>query len=897
MKTNHIENTVITICGLLALAAADAEARLTPPAAWLEAQPKPAFKEGHTLPRLTRYGWAMPPDVRIKLCEDWGYALEFGNVPTTKAINNNGAEWDTARRLSDPKSPESQMADLAKSNPQRYPLSVVISQEMPSEANGPPDSFVRDDDGKVLYNIRTNPDGTKSNLGPVLCLEAPAATWEFAGLLRTEGLAVLQSRGIPISIILNGGEYAPGSWYQENEFWMKDSRYQGYNADNGYGGVWPYCSAARANIERIIATAVKSQVSERVLYLPYTAGGQTERNRFPGMKEYGGFWEHQRGIGDLPSNESYYKSNGMGFTEVNPNGQRDILTQALNAKALEITTGDPLSYNWISAGWTRGNEAEYVAEINRWTGFLKCYYTAGMIGCNVGDYEGPTSLAPGGYVAPFPRNKPPNFLKHLAASGHVHALFSQVEEFVRNSDLLPGPGRHEMSWDVPAYEFPTGDNTARCLARKHRTKASWLITAWAAGGADRNVTVYIPELGQLTLEARIVGSVYAATLANGSITLSRLDDEGATYTVVAKGKPVVTPVNLTPLEPTANNRLLWLAADSGVKLDNAGKVSAWTSQGSGSLVVSQADAEKRPTLVKDSMNGKPALRFVDSKTWLQGAIKGKDFDGGLTAFVVYTPASSTNKNVFSIKNESEFFGINDDTHTYDSVISNQVVRKISNREPVTSPMNAVMIGDSNQHGPGHGNGLTGDIAEVILYKNISPQSVWLVKQYLDEKYSLKKPTALANGSFEEPVVDGYRHTPNGTAWFFTHGALIQANGSILGAEEAPDGSQTAVLTVVNKQLGSLAQTLSLDAGTYTIRFKAARQPDGGMQPLKFSIDGGQIGELITPASSAFAEYKTSQFTAKAGQHVLRIEATNGDGEKSTFIDQIELVKDPVPTTR
>src|SRR5690606_1271349 len=65
---------------------------------------------------------------------------------------------------------------------------------------------------------------------------------------------------------------------------------------------------------------------------------------------------------------------------------------------------------------------------------------------------------------------------------------------------------------VPACEFPTGDADARVLARKHRKRQEWLITAWAAGGDSRDVTVSIPDLGDVTLTARPCGSVYLATL-------------------------------------------------------------------------------------------------------------------------------------------------------------------------------------------------------------------------------------------------------------------------------------------------------------------------------------------------------------------------------------------------
>ncbi|MBT7165810.1 MAG: hypothetical protein HN904_23725, partial [Victivallales bacterium] len=63
----------------------------------------------------------------------------------------------------------------------------------------------------------------------------------------------------------------------------------------------------------------------------------------------------------------------------------------------------------------------------------------------------------------------------------------------------------------PAYEFPTGDAEARVVVRKHREHDEWLVTAWAAGGPEREVKVTIPELGEIALQARPSGAVYRVT--------------------------------------------------------------------------------------------------------------------------------------------------------------------------------------------------------------------------------------------------------------------------------------------------------------------------------------------------------------------------------------------------
>jgi hypothetical protein len=111
----------------------------------------------------------------------------------------------------------------------------------------------------------------------------------------------------------------------------------------------------------------------------------------------------------------------------------------------------------------------------------------------------------------------------MIALSRVHALFSHYEDFLRQGYLLPGPWRHKWSKDQPAYEFPTGDAGARVLARKLCAADRWLITAWAAAGEEREVTVDIPLLGQVALPACPGGSVYEAVRDQDKPKLQRVD--------------------------------------------------------------------------------------------------------------------------------------------------------------------------------------------------------------------------------------------------------------------------------------------------------------------------------------------------------------------------------------
>jgi hypothetical protein len=94
----------------------------------------------------------------------------------------------------------------------------------------------------------------------------------------------------------------------------------------------------------------------------------------------------------------------------------------------------------------------------------------------------------------------------------AQALFSHLEKFIRQGDLVPGPEKNRLMRTIPAFELPTGDPTARVLARRLRGREEWLITAWASTGDSREVSVTVPGLGNVTVLARPSGSVYHATL-------------------------------------------------------------------------------------------------------------------------------------------------------------------------------------------------------------------------------------------------------------------------------------------------------------------------------------------------------------------------------------------------
>jgi hypothetical protein len=204
-----------------------------------------------------------------------------------------------------------------------------------------------------------------------------------------------------------------------------------------------------------------------------------------------------------------------------------MLTAALGAKGHELRFGMKNTYDYLCSGYKQDdkapvppawdatrpidNNAQAFGDLRLYEGFLKCLYTAGMVGGVAGYFSFPK----GGFDAAFPPDKPPQYLMQMVILGRVHALFSHHEAFLRQGDLLPGPDKHAKVTDQPAYEFPTGNLNRRVLARKMPNQPKWLITAWASDGVEGPAQVKISELGSVSLQARAIGSVYEATLKDG----------------------------------------------------------------------------------------------------------------------------------------------------------------------------------------------------------------------------------------------------------------------------------------------------------------------------------------------------------------------------------------------
>lgn len=471
-----------------ALPAAEEAPKLVTPAEYLATLTPPVFRAGHTLPPLTRYGWTLPFDLKVALAERWGYCLEFGGYADAKLV----------AKLEDPNSDESKLVALTAKDPARYPLFVILSRELPEDL--PPEVWTRDAEGKLVEG--------KETWSP----EAPDAALQAIADLQVGSLRKILAK-CPVAIILNGGESLLNVYTWGGKYWAQDPKIMKAKGERDWH---EYISERKAHQELIITKAVREAAPDRTFYLLYTfAGGGKYRNSSENWwhSSWGLPW--MLAVSDLPNTAAYYAHMNSGWV-----GENDNLTQQLNAIGNELAYGEELSYNWMCGGWPRGEGG--LSDIPTYMGFLKCLYTAGMIGANAGYYAFPK----GGFSASFEPGAPPHWLQQMVALGQVHALFSHLEGYLRQGYLLPGPDRHRWSKDQPAYEFPTGEAGTRVVARKLRAGAEWLVTAWAADGKDREVKVTIPALGEVRLQARACGSVYRGILREGAPVLTLIDTDG-----------------------------------------------------------------------------------------------------------------------------------------------------------------------------------------------------------------------------------------------------------------------------------------------------------------------------------------------------------------------------------
>src|SRR5207249_4134291 len=116
------------------------------------------------------------------------------------------------------------------------------------------------------------------------------------------------------------------------------------------------------------------------------------------------------------------------------------------------------------------------------------------------------------------------------------------------------------------------------------------------------------------------------------------------------------------------------------------------------------------------------------------------------------------------------------------------------------------------------------------------------------------------------------------------------SGFTAGNPGAPQGGQVAFL----QGTGSVSQSVTLAAGTYTLGFAAAQRGNGGGgQTFQVLVDGKVVGTFNSLSGTAYSTLTTSSFTVSAGKHTITVQGTNlRGGDNTAFIDQAALTQQP-----
>ncbi|MFS0726793.1 chitobiase/beta-hexosaminidase C-terminal domain-containing protein [Paenibacillus sp. 1P07SE] len=157
------------------------------------------------------------------------------------------------------------------------------------------------------------------------------------------------------------------------------------------------------------------------------------------------------------------------------------------------------------------------------------------------------------------------------------------------------------------------------------------------------------------------------------------------------------------------------------------------------------------------------------------------------------------------------------------------------------------------------------------------------------------PPVLVNSGFEAPSIPSYKLGPMTNGWVFDSLTGVQRNGGAMGANEAPEGVQTALLQTKGDTYGEISQSVIFEAGTYEMEFFAAKRTASGGRAQSFDVyfDDTVIGSY-TVTDAAFEPFTTDSFTASAGLHTLKFvgkqtEGLSTSGNSMAFIDQVNVL--------
>lgn len=540
-----------TAAAILALLLAQFAAHaLVTPAQYLQSQIHPTFKAGHRLPPLAKF-W---PDL---VNYDSTAFYEFSRFGYCIYINGYLSAAGASSELANPASDLSRKVKLYLSDPNRYSLCVAVSKDyVDSSVSAAVDIGTLADYQRQVglmapetYLRYANGD---TILGEAYYWRKPCMLWSPEGHTawqtmahqRAEGLRRLKAAGVNrIEIIMNSGEYGSRTDAYDSVSLARDPRVV---AARGSMPWQTYLDKAWAKLEGYITDSVNVVYpkTNRGQYVKYCNSPRIDRGaRWRGTDNgaWGPGWPEGMNNSDLFNTELYpWFSWGAAGFEYTPGWTAigtpkwkgwDMCRIALNATSQSIAVGKPLGYHWLAV--TLSDQPGWIPA-NTYMGWAKFLYTQGMIGAVVQDYSSNSQFNPQHPEASFDPANPPSWLRGMVAHGQVHALFSHLDDFLFDGDLLPGPNVHDFSLDMPGYEFPASDINIHVLARKKKSAEEWIVTAFLGTNDISNTTiaskkshVTIPGIGVMTVNARSCGSVYLVKRINGVMSMKLLDPDPA----------------------------------------------------------------------------------------------------------------------------------------------------------------------------------------------------------------------------------------------------------------------------------------------------------------------------------------------------------------------------------
>jgi hypothetical protein len=159
-----------------------------------------------------------------------------------------------------------------------------------------------------------------------------------------------------------------------------------------------------------------------------------------------------------------------------------------------------------------------------------------------------------------------------------------------------------------------------------------------------------------------------------------------------------------------------------------------------------------------------------------------------------------------------------------------------------------------------------------------------------DNLTIAAATSISDSSFEAPGLPAktYQYSPNGMPWRFGAGTGISNNGTAFTSRNpnAPDGTQVAFIQGGG---ASMSQAIYLNAGAYSVSLQAAQRfTNKYPQEIEVLVDGAQVG-TITPGSTGYGTYQTSNFLVTAGMHTLEFLGLNPQGGDNTaFVDTVSI---------